>query len=85
MGTGKSTVGPILAESLGRRFIDLDQAIEERWGCSISQMFAEVGEGEFRRRESELLKRPVKGILSDCLRRRSCAQRCKPPGSKGNL
>lgn len=61
MGTGKSTVGPILAESLGRRFIDLDQAIEERWGCSISQMFAEVGEGEFRRRESELLKEACQG------------------------
>ncbi|MGI6150016.1 MAG: 3-dehydroquinate synthase, partial [Limnochordia bacterium] len=56
MGVGKSTVGPLLADALGREFIDLDRELERRWGMSISQMFAEVGEAEFRRRERELLQ-----------------------------
>lgn len=56
MGVGKSTVGPLLAHALGREFVDLDAEIERRWGSSIPQIFAECGEAEFRRRESELLQ-----------------------------
>ncbi len=54
MGSGKSTVGRLLGERLGRPFIDLDQEIEARAGASIAQIFAEEGESGFRRREAEL-------------------------------
>lgn len=47
-GTGKSTVGRILAESLGRPFVDCDREIEARSGSSIRSLFAEAGEPAFR-------------------------------------
>jgi len=48
MGSGKSTVGPLLAAALGRRFIDLDAVIEEKEGMSIPRIFTEKGEPAFR-------------------------------------
>ncbi|MXX78438.1 MAG: AAA family ATPase [Gemmatimonadales bacterium] len=51
-GSGKSTIGPILARRLGYRFVDLDREIEARAGESISRMFRRRGEGEFRRLEA---------------------------------
>lgn len=56
MASGKSTIGPILANTLGWNFIDLDQVIEERTGCTIKKIFAEKGEGHFRNLETETLK-----------------------------
>lgn len=56
MGAGKSTVGHILAERLGMPFVDMDQAIESRTGRTVSQIFADSGEEEFRRLESDILK-----------------------------
>ena len=56
MGSGKSTVGPILAEYLGYSFIDLDADIEQTAGKPISRIFAEQGEEEFRRLESLKLR-----------------------------
>lgn len=50
MGTGKTTVGKLLAQALGYRFVDTDVVIEERHGA-ISTIFAEQGEGAFRRME----------------------------------
>ncbi len=50
MGTGKSTVGRIVAERLGRRHVDTDAVIEERHG-TIPQLFAAHGEDHFRRLE----------------------------------
>ncbi len=50
MGTGKTTVGRVLAARLGREFIDTDRLIEERHG-PVAQIFAEQGEGAFRRYE----------------------------------
>lgn len=55
MGSGKTTVGRLLAERLSRRFIDLDERIVQRAGKTIPQIFAEDGEPYFRRLESELL------------------------------
>lgn len=52
MGTGKSTVGRIVAERLGRRFIDTDALIESRHG-PIPELFAEHGEDHFRRLERD--------------------------------
>ncbi len=51
MGCGKSTVGRMLGDRLGRPFIDLDQEIEARADCTIAQVFAEHGEAGFRRLE----------------------------------
>jgi len=57
MGSGKSTVGRLLAEGLGRRFIDMDQAIEADAGRTISEIFAAEGEAGFRAREAGLIAR----------------------------
>lgn len=53
--SGKSTLGRALARSLGRRFIDLDFYIEQRFRSSIAGMFASEGEDVFRRREAAML------------------------------
>lgn len=55
MGCGKTTVGKQLAEKLGYRFIDMDQHLEERQFKSVSQIFAEQGEDEFRKLEQKCL------------------------------
>jgi shikimate kinase len=56
MGAGKSTVGAILAQRLGWRFLDLDRLIESASQCSIADIFSRHGEAEFRRRELEALQ-----------------------------
>lgn len=53
MGTGKSTVGRIIAEQLGWRFVDADDEIEERFG-PIERIFALEGEGGFRSKERQV-------------------------------
>lgn len=59
MGSGKSTLGPILANTLGYDFVDVDQMIEQKSGKSISEVFRELGEKEFRQREREALLKVV--------------------------
>lgn len=54
MGTGKTTVGRLLAKQLNYEFIDTDQHIEKQIGCSIAEFFRTEGEVAFRRKESEL-------------------------------
>jgi shikimate kinase len=56
MGSGKSTVGPILADLLGVRFVDTDQCIENLTQKDIPRIFSEQGEEKFRQYESEVLK-----------------------------
>ena len=51
MGSGKSTVGRILARRLGWGFVDMDERIEERGGRRIAEIFKERGEAAFRREE----------------------------------
>ena len=53
-GSGKSTVGPLLARRLGAVFVDLDRAIESRAGKSVARIFEEDGEAAFRALESRL-------------------------------
>jgi len=56
MGSGKSTIGPILANTLGWDFFDLDIVIEQKEGKKISKIFEESGEEYFRNIEKETLK-----------------------------
>jgi shikimate kinase len=53
MGSGKSTVGALLARQLGWRFEDLDARIEEHAGLSIQAIFERLGEPAFRQVENE--------------------------------
>jgi shikimate kinase len=55
MGSGKSTLGAMLAEQLGWRFLDLDSEIERREGRTVAGIFAESGEAQFRKLESAAL------------------------------
>lgn len=54
MGTGKSTIGRLLAARTGRHFIDTDEQIEQRAGKTIAQIFAEEGSAAFRQQEAAL-------------------------------
>lgn len=55
-GSGKTTVGKILAERLGREFSDTDDIIVKKIGMPIAEYFERFGEPEFRRLESEVIK-----------------------------
>lgn len=55
MGSGKTTVGKRLAKSLSLTFIDLDAYIQNKFRKTISELFAEKGEEEFRKIESHAL------------------------------
>ena len=57
MGSGKSSVGKLLAEKLSCRFVDLDAEIVEAAGLSINDIFARDGEEFFRMLESANLER----------------------------
>lgn len=54
-GSGKSTVGRILAAHCGWNFVDADQMLESRQGRSIREIFAKDGETAFREMESTIL------------------------------
>jgi shikimate kinase len=56
MGSGKSSVGKIVAERTGFRFIDLDAEIVTAAGCSVNDIFARDGEEAFRCQESSRLE-----------------------------
>ena len=53
MGCGKTTVGRQLAALSGRRFVDMDEYIEQQAGMAVSEIFRQYGEDDFRRRERE--------------------------------
>ena len=53
MGTGKTVVGKILAEKLGKNFIEMDAVIEKNAGMSIPEIFQQNGEIGFRQLEIE--------------------------------
>ena len=57
MGSGKSTVGPLLAARLGWRFVDADDIIVAESGMPIADFFARHGEPAFRHREHAAIAR----------------------------
>ena len=57
MGSGKTTVGPLVAERLGWTFVDVDDVIAAEAGTTIPEIFRSDGETEFRRRERETIKK----------------------------
>lgn len=59
MGTGKTTVGKLLAERIRYPWIDMDQQLEIRFKQPISSYFSQYGETAFRRAESKYLKEIV--------------------------
>jgi shikimate kinase len=66
-GSGKSTVGRQLARRLDLPFVDADQAIEQRLGCTIREFFEREGEDRFRDLETtalDELTRHHPGVLS---------------------
>lgn len=54
-GTGKTTVAVKIAEQLGWNWLDTDDQVEMRAGCSIAEVFAKDGEQRFRELEYEVL------------------------------
>jgi shikimate kinase len=62
MGSGKTTVGRMVADRLGWEFVDLDTDIEEREKDTVANIFAKRGEAEFRRLETEAIRRWLRKI-----------------------
>jgi shikimate kinase len=56
MGSGKSTVGPILANTLGYSHIDIDEEVERVAGKKVSEIFHDHGEAYFRKIEHQVLE-----------------------------
>jgi len=56
MGSGKTTVGTLLARQLAWRFVDLDDRIEEAAGLRIPEIFERLGETAFRQMEADQLR-----------------------------
>ncbi len=60
MGSGKTTVGKLLAKQLGKTFVDCDEEIQRRTGVTIPHIFDVEGEAGFRQRESAALEELTK-------------------------
>jgi shikimate kinase len=66
MGSGKSTVGQLLAKHIGWPFADLDRDIEAQQKSSIPDLFETLGEPGFRRIEAEALTQRVRAVKNGC-------------------
>jgi shikimate kinase len=68
MGTGKSTVGRMLARQVGFQFLDSDHEIERLQGRPVSRIFAEDGEAKFREMERAFIAdgHPAHGCIVAC-------------------
>jgi shikimate kinase len=61
MGAGKTTVGSLLAERLGWRYLDSDRQVEAATGSTVVELFAEQGEAAFRAAEAAALRDALSG------------------------
>jgi shikimate kinase len=61
MGSGKTTLGPLVAARLGWSFVDVDDVIEAEAGVTIAEIFARHGEAVFRKQEHETVARLAAG------------------------
>lgn len=59
MGSGKTTVGKVLADFLGCPFMDLDDLVVKKAGKSVPDIFAQDGEPAFRQLEAQVLRKTV--------------------------
>jgi shikimate kinase len=68
MGTGKTTVGRVLAHRLGMTLLDSDTEIERRAGRQVSEIFDQDGEAAFRTLEREFIEagHPAEGCVVSC-------------------
>ncbi|KAK3411578.1 hypothetical protein EUGRSUZ_I00321 [Eucalyptus grandis] len=57
MGSGKTTIGKVLSQVLSYNFCDSDSLVEEDVGTSVAEIFKLYGEGFFREKETEMLRR----------------------------
>lgn len=64
MGTGKTTVGKVLAKKLFMPLVDTDIEVERKAGCTISQIFCEQGEAFFRQLERKILQKALSSAPS---------------------
>ena len=56
MGSGKSTVGRLVAERLGWGFVDVDEIIEDSTGCTVAELWEHGGEEAYRPLEQSIVK-----------------------------
>ena len=63
MGTGKSTVGRLVATRLGRPHVDIDREVEKAAGESVSAIFSSRGEAWFRAEECRVLANALAGAV----------------------
>ena len=55
MGVGKTTIGKLVADKLGREFIDIDEEIEKEYAMKVSDIFEKIGEEAFREKEKSVI------------------------------
>lgn len=67
MGTGKSTVGRLLAKRLGFEFLDFDELIEKEAGMPVKEIFSSHGEARFREFEARAIEKLASGALGNSL------------------
>lgn len=60
MGSGKTTIGRLLAKQLNKTFIDCDEEIQKRTGVSVTHIFDVEGEAGFRKRETAVIHELVR-------------------------
>jgi shikimate kinase len=58
-GSGKTTVGALVARALGRDFVDIDRTVERESGVSVAAIFSRDGEAAFRAREQAAVARAL--------------------------
>ncbi|MEZ4831347.1 MAG: shikimate kinase [Caldilineaceae bacterium] len=80
MGTGKTTIGRLLAEKLDRPFVDMDEQLEAHFGKTIAEVFAAEGEEVFRTAEAQLCSQLSQRSGLVIATGGGVDQPCQPPG-----